>query len=79
MGELANLKKGQVSHKGDFIRTTEENFNVYYQLLIPWLNRLRKAVFPNGWRWERDDGTLYRRMREILRESQKDPKVLEKN
>uniref|UniRef100_A0A8H7NHF6 non-specific serine/threonine protein kinase n=1 Tax=Bionectria ochroleuca TaxID=29856 RepID=A0A8H7NHF6_BIOOC len=35
--------------------------------------KLRKAVFPNGGRWERGDGALYPRMREILREAQKDP------
>uniref|UniRef100_A0A0B7KRL2 non-specific serine/threonine protein kinase n=1 Tax=Bionectria ochroleuca TaxID=29856 RepID=A0A0B7KRL2_BIOOC len=75
-GELAKLKKGQVSHEGDFITTAVENFTVYYQPLIPWINRLRKAVFPNGGRWERDDISLYPRMREILQEAQKDPKVL---
>jgi hypothetical protein len=75
-GELAKLKKGQVSHEGDFITTAAENFTVYYQPLIPWINRLRKAVFPNGGRWERDDESLYPRMREILQEAQKDQKVL---
>ncbi|CAM1503445.1 Fc.00g082210.m01.CDS01 [Cosmosporella sp. VM-42] len=33
-GELANLKKGQVSHEGDFIKTAEENFTSYYQPLV---------------------------------------------
>ncbi|KAH7021588.1 LOW QUALITY PROTEIN: uncharacterized protein B0I36DRAFT_394304 [Microdochium trichocladiopsis] len=71
--ELAEQKKGQVSHEGDFIRTAKENFTPYYQPLIPWVNRLRKAVFPNGGRWEREDGGLYIRMRQILQEAQKDP------
>lgn len=75
-GELAKLKKGQVSHEGDFITAAEENFTVYYRPLIPWINRLRKAVFPNGGRWEKDDESLYPRMREILQEAQKDQKVL---
>ncbi|KAH7114560.1 hypothetical protein B0J13DRAFT_656314 [Dactylonectria estremocensis] len=44
--ELAELKKGQVSHEGDFIRTAEENFTSYYRPLTLWVNRLRKAVFP---------------------------------
>ncbi|KAK0704195.1 hypothetical protein B0T21DRAFT_397094 [Apiosordaria backusii] len=57
--ELAEQKKGQVSHEGDFIRTAKENFTPYYQPLIPWVNRLRKAVFPNGGRWEREDRGLY--------------------
>ncbi|KAL8303375.1 hypothetical protein RB601_003674 [Gaeumannomyces tritici] len=73
--ELAELKKGQVSHEGDFIRTTEENFTPYYQPLIPWVNRLRKAVFPNGGRWEKDETELYARMKEIIGEARKDPKV----
>ncbi|KAH7016041.1 uncharacterized protein B0I36DRAFT_425519 [Microdochium trichocladiopsis] len=68
--ELAELKKGQVSHEGDFIRTAEENFTHYYQPLVPWVNRLRKVVFPNGGRWEREDTGLYARMREILQEAQ---------
>ncbi|KAK2922783.1 Argonaute linker 2 domain [Fusarium oxysporum f. sp. vasinfectum] len=58
MGELANLKKGQVSHEGDFIKTAEENFTSYYQPLVPWVNRLRKVVFPNGGRWERGQKTI---------------------
>ncbi|KAK4131339.1 hypothetical protein BT67DRAFT_458094 [Trichocladium antarcticum] len=73
---LAKEKKGQVSHKGDFIRAAEENFTPYYQPLIPWVNRLRKAVFPSGGRWERGDPGLYVRMKEILGEAQNDPKVL---
>jgi serine/threonine protein kinase len=74
--ELAKLKKGEVAHEGDFIKTAEENFTSYYQPLIPWLNRLRRAVFPNGGRWEREDEGLYTRMREILQEARNDPKVL---
>ena len=72
---LAELKKGKVVHEGDFIRTATQSFTPYYQPLIPWVNRLRKAVFPNGGRWEREDGGLYVRMRQILQEAQKDPKV----
>ncbi|KXJ85594.1 hypothetical protein Micbo1qcDRAFT_237400 [Microdochium bolleyi] len=77
--ELAELKKGRVSHEGDFVRVVEENFTPYYQPLIPWVNRLRKVVFPDGGRWEREDTGLYVRMKEILREAQKDPKVLAGN
>lgn len=75
-GELAELEKGQVSHEGDFIRNMEENFTPYYQTLIPWVNRLRKAVFPGGGRWEKEDRELYSRMRDILRESRKDSKAM---
>lgn len=72
---LAKEKKGQVSDEGDFIRSAEENFTPYYQPLVPWINRLRKAVFPNGGRWKREDDGLYSRMREIIGEARKDPKV----
>jgi serine/threonine protein kinase len=72
---LAKEKKGQVSHEGDFIRSAEENFTPYYQPLIPWVNRLRKVVFPNGGRWEREDTGLYTRMRQIIGEARKDPTV----
>ncbi|KAI1322072.1 hypothetical protein F5Y16DRAFT_413488 [Xylariaceae sp. FL0255] len=60
--ELAKLKKGEVSDEGDFIKT---------------VNRLRKVVFPHGRRWEKDDLVLYFKMKEILREARKDPKVIE--
>lgn len=73
---LAKEKKGQVSHEGDFIKSAEKNFTPHYQPLISWVNRLRKVVFPSGGRWEREDPGLYTRMREIIREARKDPKVL---
>ncbi|KAH7635875.1 hypothetical protein B0T09DRAFT_317597 [Sordaria sp. MPI-SDFR-AT-0083] len=72
---LASLKKGEVDHEGDFIKSAKANFTPYYQPLIPWVNRLRKAVFLNGWKWEKEDEGLYDRMRRILEEARKDPKV----
>ncbi len=33
--ELAELKKGYIAHKGDFIKIAEEYFTLYYQLLKP--------------------------------------------
>ncbi|POR33452.1 Uncharacterized protein TPAR_06369 [Tolypocladium paradoxum] len=74
--ELAEVKKGQVCHEGDFIRRATETFTAYYQSLIPWVNRLRRVVFPNGGRWEREDRGLYAQMMEILQEAQRDPKVI---
>ncbi|KAH7137689.1 hypothetical protein EDB81DRAFT_901148 [Dactylonectria macrodidyma] len=49
--ELAISKTGVISNEGDFLRILAGNFTLYYQPLIPWVNRLRKAVFPNGERW----------------------------
>jgi Fungal protein kinase len=76
MGELAELKKGTIADEGDFLKTAEENFTAYYQSLIPWVNRLRKVVFPGGGRRKKQDQTLYSLMKETLREAQQDPKVL---
>ncbi|KAK3371889.1 hypothetical protein B0H63DRAFT_550189 [Podospora didyma] len=73
--ELADKKKGKVSHEGDFIKSAEINFTPYCQPLIPWVSRLRKVVFPNGGRWEREDGGLYVRMWRILQEAREDPKL----
>jgi hypothetical protein len=75
MQELAELKKGTVSHEGDFNKTLDENFTPYYQPLKPWVNRLRKVVFPSGGRWEKDDIRLYSLMKEVLREARKDPDI----
>ncbi|KAJ4307318.1 hypothetical protein N0V88_000701 [Collariella sp. IMI 366227] len=69
--ELAQLKKGQISDEGDFIRAAEKNFTPYYKRIVPWVNRLRKAVFPNGRRWENEDSELYTQMRDILGEARK--------
>jgi hypothetical protein len=77
MEELARLKKGEVDHERDFITAAEHSFTSYYQVLIPWVNRLRKAVFPDGGRWEKENKGLYSPMKEILQEAQTDPIVLE--
>lgn len=74
--ELAALKKGTVSDEEDFIRAAEENFTPYYQSLAPWVNRLRKVIFPNNVRWKKEDRGLYTRIKEVLQEARKDPKVL---
>ena len=50
MKELAKIKKGEVDNKGDFLKGVGDNFLLYYQPLIPWVNRLRKVVFLGGGR-----------------------------
>jgi hypothetical protein len=67
MEESTKLKKGTVGHEGDFLRTVDENFTGYYRSLWPWVNQLRKVVFPNGGRWEKKDRQLYSQMKDILR------------
>ncbi|KAK3902003.1 hypothetical protein C8A05DRAFT_34323, partial [Staphylotrichum tortipilum] len=73
--ELAKLKLGTVSDTDIFRKTTEEFFTRYYTPLVHWVNTLRKAVFPGGGRWKREDSGLYARMRGILEDAGKDPKV----
>jgi hypothetical protein len=69
--ELAKLKLGTVSDEDIFRKTMEEFFTQYYQPLLPWVNKLRKALFPAGGRWKREDSGLYTRMKEILGEASK--------
>ncbi|KAJ2906934.1 hypothetical protein MKZ38_009797 [Zalerion maritima] len=64
---LAKEKKGQVSHEGDFIKSAEENFTPCYQPLVPWINRLRRVVFPGGGRWEREDADADDSARQFFR------------
>ncbi|KAK1142575.1 hypothetical protein N8T08_007551 [Aspergillus melleus] len=74
--ELAELKKGAVAHEGDFISMVDEYFTGYYKPLMPWVNRLRKVVFPNGGRWEKESIELYSQMKDVLRAACRDPAVL---
>jgi hypothetical protein len=67
--ELAKLKLGTVSDEDIFRKTTDEFFTKYYRPLVPWVNKLRKVVFPGGGRWKREDSGLYMQMREILVEA----------
>ena len=66
--ELAGMKLGIVAKEAIFMKTITDNFTPYYEPLIPLLNRLRKAVFPKDEPREREDKSLYARMRELLRD-----------
>jgi hypothetical protein len=74
MEELAELKSGLISRERYFLNWITKAFMLYYQLLILYVNRLRRAVFLIGKLWEGEDGTLYFRMKEILREVREDLK-----
>ncbi|KAI0514649.1 hypothetical protein F5B22DRAFT_226061 [Xylaria bambusicola] len=74
--ELARLKLGTISKRPYFNNTVSAHFTPYYRPLIPWVVKLRDVVFPDNGNWEREDKTLYSRMRQILREGQNDPLVL---
>ncbi|KUI73409.1 Rhodopsin kinase [Cytospora mali] len=75
--ELASLKKGVISDENDFLKMAEDNFTPYYSSLTPWVNRLRRRIFPNGQRWHKPNAGLYSSIKEILREAQKDQDVVE--
>jgi hypothetical protein len=74
--ELAGMKKGLVDDEGDFLKIAEMTFTPYYQSLIPWVNRLRRQIFPGGGRWKKENQNLYSTVRGILLEALEDPKVL---
>ncbi|ROT35341.1 hypothetical protein SODALDRAFT_283661 [Sodiomyces alkalinus F11] len=76
MKELAKLKLGTVAKEEIFMETATDHFTLYYKPLIPWVNRLRRQVFPMDKPWEREDPGLYSVFRAILLDAQQDPKVL---
>ncbi|KAF3762441.1 hypothetical protein M406DRAFT_263277 [Cryphonectria parasitica EP155] len=69
---LVASKKGLIDDEEDFLQQAGKNFSSYYQPLIPWVNRLRRKVFPNGGRWKRLEPELYSSMTMILREARED-------
>ncbi|KAL2005522.1 hypothetical protein VTN00DRAFT_2733 [Thermoascus crustaceus] len=73
--KLALSKKGIVDDEGDFVSTADRYFTSYHKPLIPWVNKLRKVVFPNGTRRKDEDEQLYTHMKEILRNAREDPRV----
>jgi hypothetical protein len=48
--KLAELKKGLISNERDFLKTVEARSTTYYKPLAPYVNRLRRKVFPDGGR-----------------------------
>uniref|UniRef100_A0A0B7KK63 non-specific serine/threonine protein kinase n=1 Tax=Bionectria ochroleuca TaxID=29856 RepID=A0A0B7KK63_BIOOC len=74
--ELAALKQGEITVEEDFLKRADKHFTSHYRPLIPWVNRLRRKVFPNGGRWMKLEPELYSSMKKILHDAQKDPRVL---
>ncbi|KAH0550889.1 hypothetical protein GP486_007747 [Trichoglossum hirsutum] len=74
--DLAKLKSGIVVDEEMFIWMMEKDFTDYYKPLIPWVNELRKVVFPDNKAWVKEDKGLYSRMKKVLQEARNDPKVL---
>ncbi|KAI5918445.1 hypothetical protein F4810DRAFT_704198 [Camillea tinctor] len=57
----------------DFIGFAREEFTSCYQPLVPWVNRSRRAIFPNGHRWRREDENLDVQMKKIFQKVREDP------
>jgi len=47
-----------MANKKDFLKTVGNNFLLYYQPLISWVNRLRKVVFLGSGRQKEKDKKL---------------------
>ncbi|KAI1420215.1 serine/threonine-protein kinase Sgk2 [Xylaria sp. FL1777] len=74
--KIADLKFALIGDERRFLNRITEVFTPYYRPLIPYVNRLRRLVFPMDKPWENnEDRTLYSRMQEILRDAQMDPEV----
>jgi hypothetical protein len=65
--KLVRSKVGTIGDESIFLKIAEDNFTLYYQPLIPLVNRLRRKVFPNGEKWKKPDLELYSSITEILR------------
>lgn len=66
---LAWEKSGLITDEGRFLEDVERDFTEYYLPLVPWVNRLRRAVFPNNKPWTEPDDGLYARMKDILQKA----------
>ncbi|KAI1112299.1 hypothetical protein F5Y14DRAFT_463577 [Nemania sp. NC0429] len=73
--QLGVMKLRLASDSRYFIPEMNKWFTPYYKPLIPWVDKLRKVVFPSDRSWQREDETLYFRMKEILRDAQNCPLV----
>jgi len=75
--DLAEGEKGIVVNDGDFGHTTWQFFTPYFEPLRPFVDKLRKVVFPGGNRrkQEDDEDEVYFRMKDLLRKAMKDAKV----
>ena len=63
---LAKIKTSLVLEEDRFYKEIEENITVYCILLIPYIEELRKVVFPKGKRWLEENHQLYSRIKLIL-------------
>lgn len=65
-GRVSRDETGNCGQGIDFPQITTDNSTSYCEALIPWVNRLRKEIFPMDKPWEKEDQGLYQRFREVL-------------
>ncbi|KAH8748471.1 hypothetical protein F5883DRAFT_473975 [Diaporthe sp. PMI_573] len=75
--KLVASKIGEIADEEVFLKKAGENFTLHYRPLIPWVNRLRREVFPNGGRWKKLEPELYSSMKKTLCDALKDLEVFQ--
>jgi hypothetical protein len=68
--KLAGSKKSGVGDERDFLKIAQTSFTPYYRPLNPYVNRLRREVFPYGERWRNPNAQLYCDLKQILQVAQ---------
>ncbi|KAI9766861.1 MAG: hypothetical protein M1839_004748 [Geoglossum umbratile] len=75
MDELAEIKSGIIADESHFLEMIRKHFTSYYQSLVPWINRLRRVVFPMDKPWKREDKELYSQIQAVLEKARSDSEV----
>jgi serine/threonine protein kinase len=74
--DLAMMKVGVINIEQMFLEMMISNITPYFQPLTPYVNELRKVVFPNDTIWKIEDDKLYERMIDVLRRARADKEVI---
>ncbi|GAO20124.1 hypothetical protein UVI_02051860 [Ustilaginoidea virens] len=72
---LADIKAGTIANEATFLSRSETYFTPHYKPLIPWVNELRKRIFPNNQAWKRENPRLYSSVLDVIQQAQKDEHV----
>lgn len=75
--ELADTKKGIVVQEEEFLTRMERDFTPYYAPLAPWVNRLRRVLFPGGVALRAGEGNegIYDQVIQVLTDAQDDARI----
>ena len=70
--ELGQIKLGLITEEGNFDNEVKQSFTAFSQPLVPCIQALRKAVFPDGRRRKGEDREMYSRMKLALEKARKE-------